>query len=396
MPSEVCSYIKRLRRKKSPGLNGISNQMIKNFPPKTICYFTKLANCILQWQHFPACWKTAQITPILKPDIPATAPESYRPISLLSSVSKLMEAIILSRLNKYLEEHEVIIPYQFGFRQKHSTTHQLYRVVEMISDGLQRSRVTGGQFLDIAKAFDRVWLDALTYKLHNLGLPGYITNTIKSYLTGRHFVVHVSGTLSTSRPIRAGVPQGSLLGPTLFNIYVNDIPTTPNTTLAMYADDTAILTQSAFVGSAIQHLQEHIQALEAWLVKCRIKVNVEKTYAILFTTKKKFPVCLQMYGESIPWVKQVPYLGVILTKSLTWNPHITNIIRKFRASKASLFPLIARNSVLSIDNKFLIYKSMLRLILSYACPVWAYSCKSLRKRQQAAQNGEIRQICNVP
>ncbi|KFM71667.1 RNA-directed DNA polymerase from mobile element jockey, partial [Stegodyphus mimosarum] len=396
MPSEICSYIKTLKNGKSPGYDQITNMMVKRFPMKTICYLTKVFNIILKHQHFPESWKLAKVIPILKPGKPPSEPGSYRPISLLSTISKLLEAVLLNRMQNFIDERNLLIPYQFGFRSKHSNTHQLYRVVELISSGLKTRKVTGGLFLDVAKAFDRVWLDALIYKLHHLGFPGHITNIIHSYLTGRHFVVHVSGTLSSPRAILAGVPQGSLLGPTLFNLYVNDIPTTDNTTLAMYADDTAILTQTAFVGSAIQRLQNHIQLLETWLTKWKVKINVDKTTAILFTKKEKFPNQLKLYGETIPWAKQVLYLGVILSKRFSWNPHITCCLKKFRARKASLNPLIARNSVLSIDNKLLIYKTMLRSILCYACPVWAYSNKSIRSKLQTAQNCVLRQIVCAP
>ncbi|KFM59099.1 RNA-directed DNA polymerase from mobile element jockey, partial [Stegodyphus mimosarum] len=370
--------------------------MIKRFPVKIMFYLTKILNVILQWQHFPEIWKTAKITPILKAKKPASSPDSYRPISLLSSLSKILEAVLLRRINDYLEHNGIIIPYQFGFRRHHSTVNQLYRVVEFITEGAQQKKVTGGLFLDIAKAFDRVWLEALIYKLHNLGFPGYIINTVNSYLTGRHFVVQLANTLSTRRKILAGVPQGSLLGPTLFNIYVNDIPVTDNTTLAMYADDTAILTQSAFPSLAIQRLQAYINILETWLVKWKIRVNVDKTQAILFTRRKKINGKLSLYEQEIPWAKQVLYLGVILCNTLTWTPHITSIIQKFRVAKITLHPLIARNSVLSIDNKLLIYKTVLRPILCYACPVWAYSCKSSRKRLQRVQNLILRQITNAP
>ncbi|KFM73286.1 putative RNA-directed DNA polymerase from transposon X-element, partial [Stegodyphus mimosarum] len=148
MPSEVCAYVKKLKNNKSPGLDTICNRMIKKFPVKIIFYLTKIVNVILQWQHFPEIWKTAKITPILKTRKPASYPDSYRPISLLSSLSKILEAVLLRRINDHLECNRIIIPHQFGFRRQHSTVNQLYRVVEFVTEGVQQKRVTGGLFLD--------------------------------------------------------------------------------------------------------------------------------------------------------------------------------------------------------------------------------------------------------
>ncbi|KFM62934.1 putative RNA-directed DNA polymerase from transposon X-element, partial [Stegodyphus mimosarum] len=136
MPSEVYDYIKKLKNTKSPGYDQITNRMIKKFPVKTQIYFTKIVNLVLKWQHFPECWKLTNIMPIPKLQKAANLPESYRPISLLS-LSKIVKAVLLLRINQHLDQHGIIIPYQFAFRRKQSTVNQLYRVVEFISEGLQ-------------------------------------------------------------------------------------------------------------------------------------------------------------------------------------------------------------------------------------------------------------------
>ncbi|KFM83187.1 putative RNA-directed DNA polymerase from transposon BS, partial [Stegodyphus mimosarum] len=364
----------KLQTKKSPGLDGVNNKMLKNMGVLMLVKLTSIINDMLRLAHYPTPWKTAVVVPVLKPQKPATSPVSYRPISLLSSTSKVAEYIIQQRLLEHLNHNNIIISEQHGFRKKHSTNHQLYRVTEMISHGLMNKSITGAIFLDVAKAFDRVWLEGLIHKIINLGFPDYITHITYSYLMGKHFVVRVNNKISTPRPLKAGVPQGSILGPLYFNIYTNDIPQTPHTTLAMYADDTTILSQSASHGSVIQSLQDHVHALESWLQAWKIKINVEKSDAILFTRKKliDYNIHVDMYGTPIPWTKQARYLGVVLDQCLTWTPHITQLITKFRVRKRTLSPLIARNSVLSVDNKLVIYKTMLRSIITYAGPVWSY------------------------
>ncbi|KFM68634.1 RNA-directed DNA polymerase from mobile element jockey, partial [Stegodyphus mimosarum] len=160
----------------------------------------------------------------------------------------------------------------------------------------------------------------------------------------------------------------------------------------MYADDTAILTQSASLSSAIQQLQEHIHAIESWLIKWKIELNIEKTEAIVFSKKIYIYGCLTIFDKRIPWVKHTKYLGVILDRRLTFVPHINHVIKKFRVSKQTLAPLIARNSCLDIDHKLLIYTAALRPILTYACPVLGYLSKTNLRRLQSVENITLRII----
>ncbi|XP_035205979.1 uncharacterized protein LOC118181012 [Stegodyphus dumicola] len=174
-PSEVYGYIEKLLVKKSPGIDKISNKMIGCMGILMLLKLTSIINDMLRLGHYPMLWKTAFIIPILKPGKPPAEPASYRPISLLSSLRKVAEHIILTRLQVYMDLKNVIIPQQHGFRKKQSSVHQLYRVTEYISQGLQERQTTGAIFLDVAKAFDRVWLEGLMHKIISLGFPDYIT-----------------------------------------------------------------------------------------------------------------------------------------------------------------------------------------------------------------------------
>ncbi|GBN28315.1 putative RNA-directed DNA polymerase from transposon X-element [Araneus ventricosus] len=206
---------------------------------------TEIINSILKFQYFPNYWKTAIVAPILKPGKNPREPSSYRPISLLSSLSKIAEAVILKRLTEATEDR--IIPFQFGFRKNLSTVQQLLRITEVIREGMDEDWDTGAVFLDIAKAFDRVWTDGLVYKLIELRVPGSIIRLIATYLRGRHFAIRVGNSLSSERAIDSGVVQGSKVGPYLFNIYVNDIPSPRNcqTKICLFADDTAVMSTGA-------------------------------------------------------------------------------------------------------------------------------------------------------
>ncbi|GFX37803.1 probable RNA-directed DNA polymerase from transposon X-element [Trichonephila clavipes] len=157
LPSEIIQIIKKIKIKKCPGRDGITNKMLKKLPRLTIFKITNIINNMLTLRYFPMSWKTAVVIPILKPDKNSALAESYRPISLLPVLSKLAEKVILSRLNEHLERENILIPEQHGFRTRLSTSHQLLRVVEFIKEGNNKDECTAAVFLDIQKAFDRVW-----------------------------------------------------------------------------------------------------------------------------------------------------------------------------------------------------------------------------------------------
>ncbi|GFY33770.1 probable RNA-directed DNA polymerase from transposon X-element [Trichonephila clavipes] len=284
-PSEIISYIKKSNSKKAPGKDGISNRMTKNFSLKAILILTILINKILTLNYFPKAWKEAIIFPILKPGKNKNIPSSYRPISLLSTLSKITESIILTRLKDFLYTNNIINPNQYGFTNKLSTLHPLLNLTEAISEGFQSKKSTGAVFLDIQKAFDRVWLTGLTYKLINYNIPPPLVFLLHSYNSNRSYQVRVKDTLSTTKFINCGVAQGSLLGPLLFNLYINDIPEYTLTKLNMYADDTAVHTTFKRITSVTFALNKHLKLLEKYYDRWKISINVEKSAAVLFTKK---------------------------------------------------------------------------------------------------------------
>ncbi|GFW16037.1 probable RNA-directed DNA polymerase from transposon X-element [Trichonephila clavipes] len=194
-PTEVLSYVQRLKPK-IPGLDQISNRMIKNLPLKFLLFITLLINQLFKNNYFPNSWKTAVVIPILKPDKDSALPSNYRPISLLSCLSKVYEFVLLQRLNQHCAAFNFIIPQQCGFRPKCSTVHQLLRVTELIHSGFAKHEATGILFLDIAKAFDKIWHDGLLIKLIRLDFPPPLIKSIHSFLSDRSFRVRVDKTLS--------------------------------------------------------------------------------------------------------------------------------------------------------------------------------------------------------
>ncbi|GFX09278.1 probable RNA-directed DNA polymerase from transposon X-element [Trichonephila clavipes] len=242
--------------------------------------------------HFPNFnhnWKEATIFPINKPGKDPHLASSYRPISLLSTIGKLTESIILHRLKNFINENNILNPNQYGFTNKISTLHPLLRLTENISEGFQKKKSTGAVFLDIQKAFDRVWINGLTFKLITFKIPHPLIHLIHSYLTNRSFRIRINETLSNEHSVSAGSPQGSLLGPLLFNLYINDIPDYSLTKINLYADDTAIHATYKNLKTISFALNKHLLLLQNFYDKWKISINVEKSTAIIFTKKQSLP-----------------------------------------------------------------------------------------------------------
>jgi hypothetical protein len=241
--SEVLQAIRGLKVGKAPDPNCIPNQVLRRLHKRAITFLTKVFNAVLRRQYFPSAWKHAHVVSILKPGKDPTLPSTYRPISLLDTVGKLFERILLARVLREVSERGMLRDEQFGFRPRHSTTLQLARLVKRVNRSFDERWLTGAVFLDMAKAFDTVWVKGLLYKLAVLNFSSYLVKTISSYLDCRTF--QTSFQTATCRGIRTGVAQGVLVSPVLFSLYVNDIPTpSRHDELAQYADDTALVATS--------------------------------------------------------------------------------------------------------------------------------------------------------
>ncbi len=409
-PKEVKQLIEKLANKKSSGPDNINNFVLKNLPMKYIVALTGVINAALNSSYFPSAWKTAIIIPIHKKGESPSNPASYRPISLLPSLGKLFEKIIRIHINSHLHQNKILKEYQFGFRSNLSCPHQLVTVTEHILQASNNFCATGVLFLDISKAFDKVWHEGLLYKLIQNKFSPAIVKIISSYLMDRKFAVKIEDTLSNLKNAEAGVPQGSVLGPTLFNLYINDLPEVEKTKLALYADDTAILSSSRSTALIFDRIQDASKKTESWCKKWRIIMNPKKTIAMMFppNLKHKFkPPCIKLengssaekkikfFNEDINWKNETKYLGVTLDKNLTWRQHIKN--RADIASGVSYqLNYILRSKNVSLKNKLIIYRQILRPMLTYACPAWITTKEQIFGKLEVTQNKILRKIFNGP
>jgi hypothetical protein len=215
--------------------------MLKELPKKGLVMLTYIFNAMIRLNFWPIPLKTAEIILIIKPGKDLKELSSYRPISLLSTINKLFEKLILRRLNKDLQPDDWIPPHQFGFRNRHSTVQQTHRIIRTINQGLEDKHNCMSIFLDVRQTFDKVWHNGLLYKIKKV-FPIHYFRLLKSYLTDRKFRTRVNGEVSNRFNIQSGVPQGSVLGPILYVLYTSDLSTTTVTTTGTFADDTVILT----------------------------------------------------------------------------------------------------------------------------------------------------------
>ena len=251
-PLEVAKLI-RTMKKSNLSHCGIPGKILGEISTPISFSMSRLFNNLFEIGYFPDIWKMAHVTAIYKKSGPKTCKTSYRPISLLPTISKVFESVVHDRLIKHCIENNVISEKQAAYLKGDSTISQLLYIVHNIRKNWTNKKMTHGLFLDVSAAFDKVWHDGLLAKLNQIGVEGQFLATISSYLTGRKQVVVVDNIKSKPLDIKAGVPQGSRLGPLLFFIYINDIVKDIESDILIFADDTSLFaTGSDTAETAIQ------------------------------------------------------------------------------------------------------------------------------------------------
>lgn len=395
-PDEIRKLIKDcISTKKSPGFDLITGSVLKQLPRKALVKISHLINASFRLKYVPQLWKVAEVIMIPKPGKPPHETSSYRPISLLPVLSKVFEKLLARRLNQLIESRNLIPNHQFGFRKKHSTIDQVHRITNVIEKALEEKQVCSVIFLDVAQAFDKVWHKGLVHKLYKQ-LPTQYADILQSYISDRYFRIKQNEEYSELKPIKAGVPQGSVLGPILYLLYTNDLPTLEHNTVATFADDTAILALGQNNLESTEKLQSAIDEVQVWTQKWKIKLNETKSSHVDFTNNRIFYKPVYINGNEVPYSNTAKYLGITLDAKLRWKPHVKRKKEELKIKLQKMNWLLGRTSTLAICNKLLLYLQILKPIWSYGIQLWGCTCESNKKTIQTFQNKVTRCIVDAP
>ena len=393
--SELQAAIKQLKKKKSPGPDNITNEMLQHLGSTALSKLLAIYNLSWSKGEVPQCWKEARMIPVLKKGKNKSKVLSYRPISLISCICKTMERIVNQRMQWYLESESILVPEQAGFRRYRSTEDQTTHLTQVIEDAFQKQKVTLATFIDFQKAFDKVWKDGLLVKLQRSGIEGNMYRWTKSYLHNRRARVMVDGYCGQKVLLRQGVPQGGVLSPTLFILFINDlVPELPKgVKAALYADDLVLWCNEEYATTARYRMQLALDVLTTWAKSWCVTINREKSTATLFSlSTKEFASKLMLGDTPLKMEDQQTYLGVTFDKRMTWKQHIQNAEAKARRKMNIMRKLAGTHW--GANEKILktIYQGSVRPHLEYGSCSWMTAAKSHHQNLNRVQNQALRII----
>lgn len=375
---EVAKIIASRPNKKSSGRDDMPYFLIKHFSTRIVLFLTTFFNQCIANGHFPNSWRHAVVIPIPKPGKDATTITNWRPISQLNCISKIFERIIMNRIDKTLHGLD-LLKNQYGFLSGHSTEHALSFLQSCIDSGLNNKKITSIIAIDLKSAFDTVWIDGLIHKMCKLGFNPLLIKNIKTMLTDRTFCVRLGNHFSESFNMPAGVPQGSVSGPTLFNIYVHDLPLHYKLNCIQYADDTTFFITHNNALAAQNIINTHLVTLNKYFNEWKMLVNHSKTEFINIigftrdtnrrTRREARNMIITNNKHMIGHSTSIRLLGVHFQSNNRFIRHINNRLVRANFAKYKLNRFFKRRKI-PVNVRCNIYKMYLRPILSYAAPVW--------------------------
>ena len=372
---ELEKLIDGLKNGKACGDDGIGAQLIKENKQFLLHPLTYIFNLSLTTGIVPDKLKIAKVIPLFKSG-EANSPSNYRPISLLSIFNKLLEKIIYKRLYSFFQKENILYKYQFGFREKHGTCLAVLETMDMCYKNLDNNKYVIGLFLDLKKAFDTVNHEILLHKLYNYGIRGVMYDWLKSYLNDRYQFTFVNGTRSDTKKVACGVPQGSVIGPLLFLVYINDIyKAIPEDIPKLFADDTNIF----IIGDSLPEIELKanicLKNVYNWFCANKLTLNVDKSCYLLFTPKKTvINSALNIYIENQNLLKSstCKYLGIIIDENLSWINHIDFVYNKLVKFSCIFYKI---RDLLPVQCLKMLYYSFIHCHLLYGIEVYGNTVK---------------------
>jgi hypothetical protein len=386
-PAEISKVLKSLETGKAHGADGVSNRLLKETADSICEPLSALINRSFELGKVPSSWKKANVSPVHKKNERSIV-SNYRPISLLSTLSKVQERIVYKSMYRFLSQNGLLTAKNSGFKERDSAICQLINIVDKIYKAIEDDKDVCMVFLDVPKAFDRVWHKGLLHKLKNNGIDGKLLEWLESYLSDREIRVVINGQTAPWAKTNAGVPQGSILGPLLFLVFINDVVDNIESDINLFADDTSLMKTVEQIVTAYDAIDRDLRTLSVWSDQWMVKYNATKTVLLHISTKRARVVhpILTLKGTPIAELESHCHLGVDIESKFSWQTHIQKIANK--ATKCvGLMRRVCRDLPRStLEN---LYTTMVRPVLEYGnilvdgSPL-AHTCHLDRVQREAA------------
>ena len=365
--NDLLLNIKRLNSKKAGKSDCIATKFIK-ISAEAICpTLTKIFNRCISEGIFPKSLKQAELIPIYKKgDI--LQKSNHRPISLLPPFSKLLERHIHTEITKFINKYQLMHQFQYGFRQNSSTEQAITQLTEELSNNIQNKNYTCSIFVDMKKAFDTINHEILLQKLKRYGIRGLPLKLLRNYLTDRQQRTKINNTFSSPKLINCGIPQGSILGPLLFNLFINDLPNASKFSVRLFADDACLTLHDKSPDNLEQAVNNELLKISNWININKLTINYKKTNYIIFTRlkyTKNFNI--QMQNNKIEKVSEIKYLGVYLDEKIDWNYQIKTVEAKI--ARASYILSKIRYYV-NLNTLKTLYYALVYPFINYCVTAW--------------------------
>ena len=390
IPHEIFNIILNLKTKKSTRADEISSFFVRKLASVLSSYLCFLFSFAFEFGIFPNCFEIARVVPIYKAGFKKEV-TNYRPISLLTCFSKILEKLIQNKLLKFCQKNNIFYNRQFDFRKNHSTIQAINDFVSQCYDNLNCKKDTCLILLDIRKAFDIVNHNILLNKLNPYGIRGVANDLLHSYLSNRTQFVDISDSISSTRLVANGVPQGSILGPILFLIFINDLANALKTSPQLFADDACLLISDTSLDGLERFCNSELLLVCEWMTSNRLALNPYKTQTLLISHRKinSKTFSLAINSILINITSTAKYLGRKIDSTLSFTNQINKIEAKISTALGILFRLqhFAPKQIL-----ISVYYSLVYPHLCYGVIVWGSTCNYLLNRLQVLQNKCLRVI----
>ena len=384
---EIIEIINSFNEKKAAGHEDIPIILIKRSKFIIADFLARSYNFYMQTGIYPNILKIAKVTAVHKGH-KSNESNNYRPISVLSPFNKIFETIIFRRLSKFWDKYKLFTPFQFGFRSGHSTTLAVNQLLESILYQNDQNNLTCAIFIDLSKAFDTVDHQILVQKLEHSGVRGTVKKLIESYLTNRKQFVSKENAKSSLLPITVGVPQGSVLGPFLFGVYINDIANSSKLKTLLYADDTVLFMSHKNPQILESSVSTELKQITSWLNDNKLTINLQKTNYMVFGNHKT-SLKLKINNDSLNRARNVRYLGIYIDDKLNWSRQVEHLVKKLSIS----FGVLCKIHKFVLPKTLqTIYYSLVYSHINYGIINWGNAAQTRLNKLQLIQNKIVKSI----